>query len=64
MSLPFSVLVARAAAREPHRPIIEIARELGEQMSAARKRKSERAKQNQPKLYATKSSWASAYENY
>ena len=64
MSERFSVLVARAAAREPHRPIIEIARELGEQMSAARKRKRERAQQTKPKLYATKSSWMSAYDNY
>ena len=35
MSLPFSVLIARACAKQPHRPMLAIANEV----SAARKQK-------------------------
>ncbi len=64
MSERFSVLVARAAAKQPHRPIMTIAREVSERLNAASKAKRERAKRNQPKLYATKTSWSSNYDQY
>jgi hypothetical protein len=64
MSLPFSVLVARACAKEPHKSALTVARELSAKLNAARKIKRERAQQARPKLYATKSSWMSGYDNY
>jgi len=64
MSATFSVLVARALAKEPHKSALTVAREVSAKLNAARKIKQERAQQARPKLYATKTSWSNGYDNY
>lgn len=64
MSLPFSVLVARACAKQPHRSAIAIAQELSDKIRDASAQKHERARTQRPKLYATKTTWSSNYDNY
>lgn len=68
MSLPFSTLVARACAREPHRSALEVASELSKKLNAQRAAKRDaknaQARNNQSKLYPTKTSWSRPYDNY
>ncbi len=64
MSATFSTLVARACAKEPHKSALTVAQEVSAKLNAARRAKREQSQQARPKLYATKSSWMSGYDNY
>lgn len=68
MSLPFSTLIARACAREPHRSAMDVAKELSARLNAQRAAKRDAknaaARENRSKLYKTVTSWSSGYDNY